>query len=98
VAELVPELDKIYNGLLRYWGYNYAGEVCRISVYLTDKDKCQVDLLRKDLKDTALFRHGCIHLTDRRPNLQELIQDYADETRNMKPEEYSPQVLFVAQD
>lgn len=89
VAEIVPELDKIYNELVKCWGYSYAREVCRISVYLTDKDKCQVSFLQKDLEDTALFHHGCIHLTGRRPNLQELIQNYTLELVCTRRNSYS---------
>ena len=87
VVKILPDVDKLYTKLVQLWGHDYAREVCRISVYLTDRDKRQVHLLQKELQKSTLYKHGCILLG--RPNFEEVIQDYTLELICTRRNSYS---------
>lgn len=87
VAKILPDVDKLYTKLVQLWGHEFAREVCRISIYLTDRDKHHVHLLRRELQNSTLYKHGCILLG--RPNFEEVVQDFTLELICTRRNSYS---------
>lgn len=74
VSEILPDIQAIWDRLVDTWGYEYAREACRISIYCTSRDEATVDALRSELGEGSLWCAGAIHLG--RPNLDQVLQDY----------------------
>lgn len=75
VSELMPDINNIYEALAKEWGRDNAAKVCKISVYVTDKDEQACNLLRKELASMELYRQGAICFG--RPNFARLIENHA---------------------
>ena len=87
VSEILPEIEDTWGQLVDLWGYEFAAQVCRISIYVTDPDHQQVALLKHEIQDTHLYRHGCLFTG--RPDLKELVQDHTLEMICTRRNSYS---------
>ena len=74
VSEILPDIQAIWDRLVDAWGYDYAREACRISIYCTSREESAVDALRSELGEGSLWSAGAIHLV--RPDLDQVLQDY----------------------
>jgi hypothetical protein len=74
VSKILPDLDTIYSYLVKIWGEENAASVCRVDIYVTDKDQGAVKLLKRELQDTFLFRSGCVHFG--RPDFGKVIENH----------------------
>ena len=74
VSELMPDINCIWEALAEQWGNENAAKVCKISVYVTDKDEEACELLRRELSASQLFRGGAIKFG--RPDFARLIEDH----------------------
>ena len=74
VARIIPDINKIWKGLVDIWGEEKAVSVCRISVYVTDKDSKARQLLKRELRGSPLYESGAIHFG--RPDFGRLIEDH----------------------
>jgi hypothetical protein len=74
VSEVMPDIDTIWRDLAHSWGEEHVNEVCRISVYVTDKDPMHVTSLQHDIQSTRLYQAGCVHFG--RPNFQGVVESH----------------------
>lgn len=74
VSELYPEISESWGALVDTWGQKHAEEVCRLSIYVTDKSKRNIESLQKELQGTPLYESGCIHFE--RPDFPTVIQEH----------------------
>jgi len=74
VSELMPDINCIWDALVEQWGKENAAKVCKISVFVTDKDEKACELLRNELCSTELFQDGAIKFG--RPDFATLIEDH----------------------
>jgi len=77
VAEILPDINEIWESLVSTWGEKNAAAVCRISIHVTDKDEVALEALRKEFGKTSLFKGGCIHYG--RPDFSLMIQNHTIE-------------------
>jgi predicted ferric reductase len=77
VSEIFPDVNETWKSLVDAWGEKNAQSVCRVSIYVTDKNKEARDLLIKELRDTPLYKCGSIHFG--RPDFPKLIQEHTIE-------------------
>lgn len=75
VSEILPDINAIWETLVESWGEENARSVCRISVYVTDKDPVACELLKKDIYDTSLFQSGSVRFG--RPDFGRIIEDHS---------------------
>ena len=83
VSKVLPDINDQWESLVNAWGEDFAHEVCRVSVYVTDKDPTARQLLQDDMKGMRLFQDGRVHFG--RPDFAELIENHTldmIETRN----------------
>jgi hypothetical protein len=74
VAELLPDIVEIWETLVDAWGVHDAFQVCRIQIYVTDKDKTACRLLAKQFELTPLFQLGALHF--RRLDISRTIENF----------------------
>jgi hypothetical protein len=73
VAETLPDLVEMWDTLVDAWGVHDAFQVCRIQIYVTDKNKEACRLLAQKFEKTTLFQLGALHF--RRLHISKTIQD-----------------------
>jgi len=71
VSEILPIIDKSWSALVRYWG---DASMCRISIYVTDKDEAAKEQLQNQIEETGLYQTGAIHFC--RPKLAQIIESH----------------------
>lgn len=74
VARIIPDVNEIWKNLVDVWGEENAQSVCRLSVYVTDKDCMARQILKRELRGTPLYESGSIHFG--RPDFGRLIEDH----------------------
>lgn len=74
VTEILPHLQEEWDTLARAWGKDNAEAVCRISVYVTDKNVEAQQFLIKELAEMGIPLGESIQF--RRPDFQQIIEDY----------------------
>ena len=77
VSEILPDINEIWKSLVDTWGEKNAASVCRISIYVTDKDPDARSLLEKEICNTLLYKSGSVHFD--RPDFSAMIQDHTIE-------------------
>lgn len=87
VSELMPDINCIWDALAKQWGKDNATKVCKISVYVTDKDDKACELLKTELSGTELFRDGAIHFG--RPDFGTLVEDHTLQMITTRKKSYS---------
>lgn len=60
VSEIMPDINGIWEALVKTWGKENALKVCRVSVYITDPDKAECEVLKKELRRSDLFQSGSV--------------------------------------
>ena len=89
ISRVLPDINRRYESLVKAWGEEYAKEVCRVSVYVTDKDPQAVETLKSELQGMVLHNQGLIKFG--RPDIGELIEGH---TLNMiETRSYSTSLL-----
>jgi hypothetical protein len=73
VAEILRDIVEAWDTLVDAWGIHDAFQVCRIQIYVTDKDKKACRLLAQQFEKTTLFQLGALHF--RRLDISRTIQD-----------------------
>ena len=74
VSEIMPDINNIYEALASQWGRENAAKVCKISVYVTDKDERACHLLCKELARMPLYQNGAVSFG--RPDFDRLIENH----------------------
>jgi len=74
-AEILPELNRIFEGLTSIWGQKRLDDVCRLQIYVTDKDKTSLELLRREITAMALYKKGSIFF--QRPDFESIIENHS---------------------
>ncbi|KAL3935223.1 MAG: hypothetical protein SGARI_003067 [Bacillariaceae sp.] len=69
-SELIPEINEHYGKLVSLWGREYAHQI-----YITDKNTENVERLKQEVAETALYRSGSFHFG--RPNLESIIEEHS---------------------
>jgi len=72
--QLLPEINKTYESLVKEWGEDYAREVLDISIYITDKDRIEAASFRAQIRDFALFKSKKVVFI--RPKLGQIVEEY----------------------
>ena len=75
VSEILPDINAIWETLVAAWGEENARSVCRISVYVTDKDFAARQALKDEIHHTALFQNGSVRFG--RPDFGRIIEDHS---------------------
>lgn len=92
VSEIAPDIQAIWDRLVETWGYDYARQACRISIYCTSPDEAAVQALRSELGEGSLWRDGSIHLY--RPDLEQVLQDYTIDLIEEQPSSSQSMLSF----
>ena len=74
VSRVIPDIERRYTSLVKAWGEEYAKEVCRVTVYITDKDPEAVKVLKQEIQHMTLYRNG--HVNFCRPDFGNLIEGH----------------------
>eukprot|EP00523_Entomoneis_sp_CCMP467_P009232 CAMPEP_0168737822 /NCGR_PEP_ID=MMETSP0724-20121128/10600_1 /TAXON_ID=265536 /ORGANISM="Amphiprora sp., Strain CCMP467" /LENGTH=857 /DNA_ID=CAMNT_0008785115 /DNA_START=132 /DNA_END=2705 /DNA_ORIENTATION=+ len=78
ISEILPDLDEMWQGILREWKLEDALKVVQITVYCTDKDDGAWMRLEEELsKSSLLYQHGFVFVRFGRPNFGEIIQSHS---------------------
>ncbi|CAB9516820.1 oxidase homolog protein [Seminavis robusta] len=85
VSQVLPDVDQIWRKLVSQWGEENARTVCQISVYVTEKDTVQCQLLMNELAETRLGEF--IHFE--RPDFGSLIEDHSLDLISSRPKSTS---------
>lgn len=93
VSEIIPDLEDIWNGLVAKFGFDIASEFCEISIYCTSKDKDMCDQLRSEVKNTELYKIGCLKFN--RPNFPQILEDNTAQRIVEEPMLPSSNTLFA---
>ena len=75
VAEILPDVNDIWTSLVDAWGEENAAAVCRLSIYVTEKDAKEREMLVRELKGTPLYENDWVHFG--RPDFAGLIEDHS---------------------
>lgn len=87
VSEILPDLLDVWETLGTTWGPENSLEVCRISIYITDRDHEACSMLRRELLGTELYKSGAIYFD--RPDLPKVIEDHTIDMICSKRNSYS---------
>ena len=87
VAEILPGIEETWRTLVKTWGRENASAICRISVYVTDKDPSACAWLQKKLGDMDIYTSGCVHF--HRPDFHRVIEDHTIDMVNTRQNSYS---------
>jgi hypothetical protein len=87
VSEILPDINAIWETLVAAWGEENARAVCRISVYVTDKDPVARQALQNEMNHTALFQNGSVRFG--RPDFGRIIEDHSLELICKRRSSYS---------
>lgn len=71
VSQILPLIDRSWSNLDEYWEDT---SICRISVFVTDKDQEANDRLREEIEHSGLYQNGAIHFC--RPNFDQIIENH----------------------
>jgi hypothetical protein len=74
VSELMPDINNIYEALAAQWGRENAAKVCKVSIYVTDKNENNCELLQRELRKFSLYQSGAVHFE--RPDFARLIENH----------------------
>mmetsp|Transcript_23374 Transcript_23374/g.55252 ORF Transcript_23374/g.55252 Transcript_23374/m.55252 type:complete len:862 (+) Transcript_23374:172-2757(+) len=78
ISEILPDLDEMWQSILREWKLEDALKVVQITVYCTDKDDGAWMRLEEELsKSSLLYQHGFVFVRFGRPNFGEIIQSHS---------------------
>ena len=91
VAKILPDIDQLWNEVVKKWGLKDALHVCRVSVYCTDKNRFAVGALRSEISKTSLYKHGFVHFA--RPDFEEVIQNHTLELIDLSNSRSSSSLL-----
>eukprot|EP00566_Odontella_aurita_P026992 CAMPEP_0113590342 /NCGR_PEP_ID=MMETSP0015_2-20120614/36625_1 /TAXON_ID=2838 /ORGANISM="Odontella" /LENGTH=164 /DNA_ID=CAMNT_0000496531 /DNA_START=487 /DNA_END=978 /DNA_ORIENTATION=+ /assembly_acc=CAM_ASM_000160 len=69
-ASVLPDIDDIMQELTKVWGTEDLHKVCRISIYVTDKDKAACDMLRDETKESK------VSIAFKRPDFEAILEDH----------------------
>lgn len=72
VSEILVDINGIWDHLVELWGETNARKVCRINIYVTDKDKEKCTLLRRQARGLSLAKN--LHFG--RPDVASMIEDH----------------------
>jgi hypothetical protein len=87
VSEILPDLLDVWETLGANWGAENRLKVCRISIYITDRDQEACSMLRRELLGTDLYKSGAIAFS--RPDLPKVIEDHTIDMICSKRNSYS---------
>ena len=77
VSEILPDINEVWQTLVDSWGDENASSVCRLSVYVTEKDPRASKMLKEELAGTPLYEKGWVRFG--RPDFGRLIEDHTIE-------------------
>jgi len=86
-AEILPDINRIWNGLAEIWGESRLDQLLRISVFVTDKDSASVAMLQNEIRETSLYKKGMVHFG--RPDFHKIIEDHSLEMISTRRSSYS---------
>jgi len=75
VVEILPEINSTWDSLVSLWGVENVEAVCRISIYVTDRDQVSNDSLKEEARNTSLYQNGCIRFA--RPDFYNIIETHS---------------------
>lgn len=87
VSDIGPDIEEIWQALVKDWGRENVEAVAPISIYVTDKEESANAELREVMKDSDLMQTGNIHFG--RPNFGKIIEDHSIRLANTKDFSYS---------
>ena len=73
IAEIIPEINALWDSMVNKWGLEDTLKVCRFNIYCTDKESEAVDQLPSDLSEMSLYRQEFVHFG--RPEFDQIIED-----------------------
>jgi hypothetical protein len=74
VSKILPDILHGWDTLVAAWGLENARKVCRITVYVTDKDEEACRVLKEELSETNLYQSGAIQF--HRADIPRIIEDH----------------------
>lgn len=77
IAEILPDIEEIWQEILQTWDFEDAIKVCHFSIYCTDKDESTTAALIDEVSHMSLYKHNCIHFG--RPDFADLIESHTIE-------------------
>jgi hypothetical protein len=89
VSEILPEINTIWDELVSQWGEENAQAVCRISIFVTDKDQRAVALLKQELLHHSLGQGRCDCIHFERPDFNEIIENHTLDMITTRRNSYS---------
>ena len=72
--QLYPEINDLYESLVRDWGEDYAQKVLDVTIYITDKDKKEAASFRAEIRSSLLFKARKVFFI--RPKLPQTIEEH----------------------
>ena len=72
--QLYPEINDLYESLVRDWGEDYAQKVLDVTIYITDKDKKEAASFRAEIRSSLLFKARKVFFI--RPKLPNIIEEH----------------------
>jgi hypothetical protein len=85
VSEILPEINIIWDKLVSQWGNENARAVCRISIFVSDKDQQAVALLQRELINHSLGH--CVRFE--RPDFREVLENHTLDMITTRRNSYS---------
>ena len=77
IAEILPEIEEVWQDILKTWKQEDAMKVINFSVYCTDKDESSQISLVKAIGDTQFFKQGFVRFG--RPDFGMLLENHTVE-------------------
>jgi len=87
VSDIGPDIEELWQTMLKDWGRESTEAVGPITIYVTDKEESANAELREVMKDSDLMKSGSIHFG--RPNFGKIIEDHSIRLANTKDFSYS---------
>lgn len=72
--QLYPEINDIYESLVREWGEDHAQKVLDVTIYITDKDKKEAASFRAEVRSSLLFKARKVFFI--RPKLPQILEEH----------------------
>jgi hypothetical protein len=85
VAKILPEINTVWDELVSKWGEENAEAVCRVSIFVTDKDQRAVASLKEELLNHSLC--DCVRFE--RPDFTEIIENHTLDMITTRGNSYS---------
>ena len=89
VSEILAEINTVWDELVSKWGKENAQAVCRISIFVTDKDQRAVASLKEEILDYSLGPGGCDCIQFERPDFTEIIENHTLDMITTRRNSYS---------